>query len=205
MTDTHVSGLNPDDLTDRSVPMDEVARRLWWVQILMFVLFPIVYALIWQDNPLRLYNADAPTAYLPFEFPIPQLLLIGTILVGIIIHEGLHAFGFMLGGAKVRDIQFGIILEALAPYAHSRVPLRARSYAFAVLLPGLLTGLIPSLLALALGDVWLLWFGSFMFGAAVGDALILYLLTRESGNPLVLDHESQAGYYLVREGYTPAK
>ncbi|MEM9997004.1 MAG: DUF3267 domain-containing protein [Bacteroidota bacterium] len=119
------------------------------------------------------------------------------LVLGIVVHEGLHGLAWkQAAGLPWLAISFGFNWRALAPYAHCDVPMSARAYRIGAATPGLVLGILPALVGLALG--WGAWavFGVFYTVAAGGDALILWLLRNVPGGWLVEDHPSQAGCYV---------
>ena len=128
------------------------------------------------------------------------LWIIPLLLLGIVVHEALHAAGWRLfAGVPWRDITFGIHWKALMPYAHCRVPVPARAYRWAGALPGLLTGLLPVLLALIFGWGGLLILGAILLSSAAGDALIIWALRGVPANARVVDHPSLPGSLVLKE------
>jgi hypothetical protein len=63
-------------------------------------------------------------------------------------------------------------------------------------MPGLLTGVIPSLIALITGNGLLMLFGAAMFAGAVGDAIVLWIIRDVPANAEVLDHPDAVGCYV---------
>ncbi|MBL0175226.1 MAG: DUF3267 domain-containing protein [Ignavibacteria bacterium] len=121
----------------------------------------------------------------------------------VVVHEGLHAAGF-LGFAHVRreDIRFGINWKALSPYAHCRAAVRAGAYKLAVALPGFVLGVVPAVIGLLTGDAWLALWGFFMVIAAAGDVAILWAIRGVPRDAIVRDHPSRAGCQVLAQ--TPA-
>lgn len=120
------------------------------------------------------------------------------LLGGIVVHEALHGLTWMIAGRKSRDvIKFGVAWEKLTPYAHSKEPMSARAYRLGAFMPGLLLGLLPCLVAVAVGDGALFIFGWVFTVAAGGDFLVLWLLRGVSPREQVEDHPSRAGCYVL--------
>jgi hypothetical protein len=61
-----------------------------------------------------------------------------------------------------------------------------------------LIGIIPSIVAIMIGDSGLLLFEKLFTMAAAGDILIINLLRKENSSGLVQDHPSEAGCYIYR-------
>lgn len=126
-------------------------------------------------------------------------LLIGALLftVAVVVHEALHALGFLLAGVPRRSIHFGVDPKTLSPFAGCRVPMRAGAYRVSLLLPTLVLGIAPLLAAWALGNAPLVLFAFWMLAAAGGDLVILWLIRDLPRATLVADHPTRAGCSVV--------
>ena len=56
---------------------------------------------------------------------------------------------------------------------------------------------IPAVAALFIGSLPLLAWGIFFIAAAAGDIWMTWLLTKENPKSMVLDHPSEAGFYII--------
>lgn len=82
------------------------------------------------------------------------------VLVGIVLHELLHGFTWMVAGGKsLQAMQFGMQWKTITPYAHSTEPMAAWAYRLGVAMPALLLGFAPMLAGLAIANGWLFLFG----------------------------------------------
>jgi hypothetical protein len=124
-----------------------------------------------------------------------QPVLSFSILVGgIILHELLHGAAWAYYGQKpLSAISFGIHWKTLTPYAHCRETLTVEAYRIGALTPAIALGLLPAVLAVFGGMPWLLFPAALFSAAAGGDLLIIWLLRKERGSSLVLDHPDRAG------------
>lgn len=128
----------------------------------------------------------------PFSINFLWGLLI--ILAGVVLHELLHGLGWILfGGVPRQSINFGFQWKLLTPYAHSSESMPIRGYLWGAVLPGLLLGILPGLLALATGSLVLLAFSFFFTLAAGGDFFILWLLRNVPPQAHARDHPTKAG------------
>lgn len=124
---------------------------------------------------------------------------LAVLAVGIVIHELLHGLGWMVfGGVPRSNIHLGVKWKLLTPFAHSDVRMPVRGYRWGTFLPGLVLGVLPSLLAIATGSLLLMGFGFFFTAVAGGDFLILWLLRDVSGDAQVADHPSRVGAIVYR-------
>lgn len=143
----------------------------------------LIFYFVWQGRPVV-----GP----PEGFSLLHTLLLG--VVGIVVHELLHGLGWRyFAGVPWEQIHFGVQWKVLTPYAHSSARMPLRPYRRAILLPGLLLGLIPALLGVFNGSVLLLGFGAFFTATAGGDFLILWMLRRVPAGAHVQDHPTLVG------------
>ena len=84
----------------------------------------------------------------------------------------------------------------LTPYCHCNEPISLRYYQKAALMPCVLLGIVPTMVAMYISSLWLLALGVFFIAAAAGDLWMAWLLTKEDPRCKVLDHPSEAGFYL---------
>ena len=90
----------------------------------------------------------------------------------------------------------------LNPYCHCSDPLPRNGYVLGGLMPGIVTGLIPAIVALAIGSFTLLVFSIFMISAAAGDIMIVLLALKEDPRCTILDHPTEGGFYVNDRGPT---
>jgi hypothetical protein len=122
------------------------------------------------------------------------VLAIPAVVIGIVLHEGIHALGWIVfGRVPPRDISFGVDRKTLSPYAHAHSAMQAAGYRIGALLPGVLTGLLPTIIGVANTDAGLTLLGAFLLSAAVGDILVVWVIRRVPGDANVRDHPSKAG------------
>ncbi len=120
--------------------------------------------------------------------------LVLAFVIGVIVHEGLHAAGWMIAGRLPPSaIRFGFSIKGLAPFAHAKQPLPINAYRFGTALPCVALGIIPSLIGIIGNWPMVTGFGAIMTLAAGGDLLILWTLRRDPATALVVDHPDRAG------------
>lgn len=150
-----------------------------WVTAAFF----IPYALIWGSDSL----------WAVFD---GWLLLV--LVLSVVVHEVLHAVGYTLvGRVSWREVRFGT--KWLMVYVHCRVPMTASAYRIAVVLPGVILGLVPGMMGLAWGNAWLTVYGTLMTISALGDLMILWLIRSVPGDVRVQDHPSAPGCQVLLE------
>lgn len=138
----------------------------------------------WESFHLRLIVAAA--------------LFVPATILGVLLHEGLHALGFiLLGGAPRKRIRFGIDRETLSPFAGCSAPMGIGAYRASVALPALVLGGVPLAAGLAAGLGWLTAWGCWMLALAGGDAAALWAARRVPAGARVLDHPGRVGCRVV--------
>jgi hypothetical protein len=129
---------------------------------------------------------------------IAILIALVVFVVGIVVHEYIHGLVWAYFGKKpLSSIKFGFQLNTLTPYAHSTEPMEVSAYRLGTVMPALVLGILPTLIAIIIGNGWLLTFGLFFTAAAGGDLLILWLIRNVKAGTLVEDHPTQAGCYVI--------
>ena len=113
--------------------------------------------------------------------------------VGVI--HGLTWACFAKNGWK--SISFGVWWKVLTPYCHCNEPMPIPNYMIAAMMPCIVLGVIPAVVALFIGSLPMLAWGIFFIAAAAGDIWMTWLLTKENPKSMVLDHPSEAGFYII--------
>ena len=112
-------------------------------------------------------------------------------------HELLHGLTWSLFSEHHwKDIEFGIMKGYMTPYCTCTVPLKKGPYLLGALMPGLVLGVIPTVIAVLAGSF--LWFtiGIAMTLSAAGDALIVAKVLgyhTEKKEIVYMDHPTMAG------------
>lgn len=124
------------------------------------------------------------------------LLLLG-LIVAIVVHELIHGLTWSLFAPRgLHSIKFGIMKKYLNPYCHCSEPLPRNGYLWGALMPGIVTGLIPAIVALAIGSFSLLVFSIIMISMASGDLMIALLALKEDPRCTIYDHPTEGGFYV---------
>lgn len=120
-------------------------------------------------------------------------------LVSMAIHELLHGLGWSFSCKDgFKSVRFGVIWSKLTPYCSCKEPLGFKQYLLGAILPLVILALIPSIIAICVGNEYVLCFGILSFLASGGDILIC-LNMRKYRNSLFLDHPTACGFYAFRK------
>ena len=105
--------------------------------------------------------------------------------MGIVVHELIHGLTWsFFAKSGWKSICFGVNIPG---------------YMAGAMMPCVILGVIPSVFALFVGSLPLLAWGVFFIAATAGDIWMTWLLTKENPKSLVLDHPSEAGFYIIDE------
>lgn len=181
------------EVKGRKVSIDIVKANIFACMILVVstIILLVPFVFIWKDKkPISELIGGMG------EWIIAFLLM----FVGIVVHELIHGLTwacFAKSGWK--SISFGVIWKLLTPYCHCDEPMRIRGYITGAMMPFFILGIIPAVVALFIGSLPMLAWGIFFIAAAAGDIWMTWLLTKEDPNNMVLDHPSEAGFYIIDE------
>jgi len=142
-----------------------------------------------------------------FSLFLRLMYFIPALIAGIIVHEVIHGITWAYCGRKpLKTVTFGCQLKSLTLYAHCREPMGIGAYRTGALMPGLITGIVPSAIGIATGNGWIMAYGILFTVAAGGDMLVLWLIRGVEPGKLVKDHPARAGCYVIekREKEHPA-
>jgi len=186
-------GMDNIEEKGKKVAIDIVKANVFAVVIMVIsaILFLVPFFLLWKDRK-----------------PIGELLggfgdwitILVLMFVGIAVHELIHGLAwacFAKGGWK--SISFGVMWKLLTPYCHCDEPMHIPGYMCGAMMPCFILGVIPAVAALFIGSLPMLVWGIFFIAAAAGDIWMTWLLTKENPKCLVLDHPSEAGFYIIDE------
>lgn len=119
-------------------------------------------------------------------------------VLGIVIHELIHGITWLLLTHKsFRHLSFGFLPGGV--YCHIDVPMIKRHYVIGALMPLLLLGIVPTIIAFCIGSLLWLLLGIVFIVSAAGDIMIVWAIRKEPADALVYDHPSEAGCYIYHK------
>ncbi|MCR5794450.1 MAG: DUF3267 domain-containing protein [Solobacterium sp.] len=126
-----------------------------------------------------------------------MLFFAAGLLILIVVHELIHGVTWAIHSENhFRDIEFGFMVSAMAPYCTCASPLKKSHYVTGALMPLILLGIIPTVVSLIIGSPVMLLLGLFLIDGAAGDILIVDKLMKyktDAAEILYLDHPTEAG------------
>ena len=172
---------------DLSIPITSAYVFMLPIVVPLLALMIAGHVLIWGVE--NLFDGLGQLAQLQSAIPV--------LLVGIPLHEFIHALSWVLfGDISFKEINYGFDWKSLAPYAHAKVPLRAGAYRLGAAMPAVVMGGLPYLVGITSGWGWFTTFGIFYMLAAGGDLVVLWLIRKVDGEARVEDHPTRSGCYV---------
>ena len=140
-------------------------------------------------NRGKLYFAGNPL--------ITSVLFVITLVVLVVVHELIHGLTWSIFAQDhFKSIEFGFMKEYATPYCTCTVPLKKGAYIAGALMPLIILGIMPAVIAIFIGSFFLLAIGFVMIMAAGGDIMIVLKLLgykSDAADVLIYDHPTQAG------------
>ena len=183
--------MEQNDIQGRKVAIDIVKANIFAVVIMVVsaVVFLVPFFWIWVGKkPIGELLGGFGDWSVTFIF----------VIVGIVVHELIHGITWACyAKSGWKSISFGVMWKLLTPYCHCDEPMRIHGYMMGAMMPCIVLGVIPAVIALFIGSLPLLAWGIFFIAAAAGDIWMTWLLTKENPKSMVLDHPSEAGFYII--------
>jgi hypothetical protein len=188
-----------DNYKREKLTIDIIWANIFGVIILIpiVLVFGLPYYLRWHteiDFKAFLDELSFP------DFAIGGLSVFVAMILGIVMHELIHGITWALFAKNgFKSIKFGILWKLLTPYCHCNESLNVKQYIIGAITPAIFLGFIPSIIAILIGNVWMLMFGMIFTMSACGDFLTINLIRKEKWDDLVQDHPSEAGCYIYKK------
>lgn len=132
-----------------------------------------------------------------YDVRMSELWLLAILLVGIAVHELLHGVGWVVMGTPRGEVEFGVAWKALSLSAHCGAVMRVGAYRFAVLLPGVVLGVVPFVVGVLVGSEPVAFLGLFWLLGSVGDVYVVWIIRRVPGGAFVRDCPVRLGVDVV--------
>jgi hypothetical protein len=190
-----------ENYKQEKLTIDIVKANVYGILILIPIAFiyGVPYFLIW-GNAISTSGLKEMFMGSPWKVSVGGLVIFASFTVGIVLHELIHGIVWArYAGNGFKSIRFGVLWKMITPYCHCKEPLKVKHYMLGAIMPAIVLGFLPALVAIVIGNLALLIFAVFFTMAAIGDFMIINLIRKEGMNCLVLDHPSEAGCYIYRE------
>lgn len=168
------------------------ALRANVLTILIFVpyylLMMFLFVLIWDkgtyESGIHIIKTNLPLTLLVF-------------VIGIILHEGIHGLTWAIFAPNgLKSIKYGIKWLYLMPYCHCNQTMKRNYFILGVIMPGLLLGIIPTIIGFFNANAWISIAGIIFTGAAGGDFIIAYILFKVKKKYYIEDHPDEIGFII---------
>jgi hypothetical protein len=151
------------------------------VAITIIVLGILIQILIWKET----------------NFSIDFILIIiflAAYIAGLMLHELIHALAMrIISGVSFSNIQFGFNRRYLSPYTYCNKIVPVRGFRVGLLLPVLITGLLPMIIGIATNTLVITLIGGLLTAGGVGDIIGFCHLIKLPGNALLYDYRYALG------------
>lgn len=128
------------------------------------------------------------------------IMIIAIFIVGLAMHEGIHAVSAMIfGKCSIKDIKFGVNFVQGMLYCHIEKPITAKIYKLMLLLPAIITGLIPLIIVTFLGNIFLVIVFCMLLCGASADIIMFMSLNKLDNSTLIMDHPLAPAFYALYE------
>ena len=124
-------------------------------------------------------------------------------MVCFFVHELIHGLCWSMGAKNGwKDIELGFIAKLLTPYCTCSSPIDKKIYLFGSMMPMTVLGIIPSIVAIILGNPFILLFGFIHTFGGAGDILISGMILKDKikgKDAKIYDHPYDCGYILFEK------
>ena len=182
--------------THKNYKKEKITISLLWANVFGFLLLipvTLAYALPFY----WIWGNEMQFSELSYSLLDNLWIALLCFILGIVTHELIHGVVFAKYAKNgFKSIKFGIM--KMHPYCHCKEPLKVNQFIAGVLMPAIILGMIPAILAIILGNTELILFGIVFTVSGAGDFLFAYALRNEKGYYFVEDHPSETAFYIYR-------
>jgi hypothetical protein len=185
--------VHEEEQGEEGAPKRDLTVPVWKALLFAMALLPLVLLLYWIY--LLIWDPQGSEGSLGALIAALVVVYVG----GVVLHELIHGLCFAyFSGKPLSSVEFGVHWKTFTPYASLPAePIPARAYRIGAAMPGLVLGVVPYLVGLATGNVWVTLFGVVFTWGAGGDALILLLMRGVGPRELVEDSPTRVGCYVL--------
>lgn len=166
-----------------TIPIKEANKQAFILGLPIVVILGAVFFLLHQFAPFG-------------TSPLEILLLLVLFLVLVVVHELIHGITWSCFAEKrFKAISFGIMNETYNPYCTCNEALTRTQYIIGALAPTVILGILPCVIAIAIGSAPFFLLGALMILAGGGDLAICkkLLFHKQTGETIYLDHPTECG------------
>jgi len=200
-----------EDFLEENYIKEEITINIVWanifgviVLVIAILLFGIPFYFLWSEKfmNIKIINpimGSPSQKIMAFKNIAISLLILFPLIV---IHELIHGI-FILVFAKnrLKSIKFGIMpaSKLFTPYCHCMEKLKINHYKIVVIMPLIIMGIIPTIISIIIGNIFLLFWGIICIIAAGGDILVFLKTLKQKRDSWIFDHPTKAGFYIYKK------
>ena len=180
-----------DELAAKGYRRVDLTVSMFKANTLAIVAFIVISAVVFP-----LFSLAHPGT----EFILSPVEIVGGIIafiVLVVVHELIHGLTWSrFTPHGFADVDFGVMLNSLSPYCTCKMPLPRDNYILGALMPLIVLGLVPLVIAFCTGWLLMLYIAVLMIVAAAGDVMIVVKALGYHTNArevLLYDHPTEAG------------
>lgn len=181
-------------LIDAGYTEKDLTIGVVYANVMAFVLgLPIIIVL-----GILFFKYNLGNSEMSFTFTIKEsVIFLTTLLVLIVVHELIHgAFWAIFAKNHLKSIEFGFMAQYLTPYCCCKEVLTKGQYIIGGIMPTVILGLIPAVVAIFTGSWLVFLIGCIMILSGGGDMTIilkLIMYRSQKQEVLYMDHPYECG------------
>lgn len=169
------------------------------VMLIPVVIMCVIYVVVNGFN----FMPKAAIAQFGKLAPVYALVAFLVSFVCLAVHELIHGVFWAMGAQNGwKDVQFGFNKKTLTPYCTCLSPIKKPVYILGALMPMTILGIITGVIAIILGNPFIMLFSVFHVFGGAGDVLIVGMVLREKikgKDVLIFDHPYDCGFILFEK------
>jgi hypothetical protein len=183
-----------ENCIEEKIVINMVYATIFSLFVLIFsvIIFGIPYYFIWAYNSeIKLFPILIDTMH--------RIIFICICIFGLFLHELIHGlfFGiFAKDGFKSIKIYFEKNVFTFICYCQNE--LKIKHFRIGTIMPLIIIGIIPTILAIIIGNTPLLIFGILYISASGGDILIIKRIFNKNKNDLILCRKGEVGFNIIK-------
>jgi hypothetical protein len=151
--------------------------------------FVFLYYKIWGNFGI-VFNYNIPIMIKVFNAIVSISILSGFL----ILHETIHGIFW----SKYTDVKVGVILKSLFRFFYCNKPIRIGHYINGLIIPSIILGIIPLIIGMFFGNMFVYGFGLLFIIAGSDDFYIIYQLRRYDRKCFISDIDKKIGIIIYQ-------
>ena len=157
--------------------------------IILGPLFGLLYYKIWGNFGI-VFDYTMPIMARIFNGIITASILLGFLLL----RETIQGIVW----SKYTDVRIGIILKLLFRFFYCKEPIKKEHYINGLTMPSIILGIIPLIIGIVFGSIFVYGFGLLFIIAGAGEFYIIYQLRKEDRKCYIKDMDEKIGIIIYR-------